>query len=196
MLNVNLPIRPGLLITETPDTPADRVAEKRRIRKHQVLDIIRRQGPVPRVEIARTLGFNLPSVSSLVDELVSEGLASEDKAKRTPIGRRPIPVSFNPEAASIIGIDVGKTSTIGLLMDLGIALFTGALIFQVITVPVELNASRRAVALLEGGGYLAPEETEGAWKVLSAAAWTYVAAALVALLQLVRLLALRSSRDD
>ncbi|MGE5508729.1 MAG: zinc metallopeptidase [Chitinophagales bacterium] len=84
----------------------------------------------------------------------------------------------------------------GFLMDLGIALFTGALVFQVITVPVELNASRRAVALLEGGGYLEPEETEGAWKVLSAAAWTYVAAALVALLQLVRLLALRSSRDD
>ncbi len=82
------------------------------------------------------------------------------------------------------------------LMDLGILLFTGALLFQLITLPVELNASRRAVALLEEGGYLLPEETDGAWKVLSAAAWTYVAAALVAVLQLVRLLLLRQSRDE
>lgn len=82
------------------------------------------------------------------------------------------------------------------LMNLGILLFTGALAFQLITLPVELNASRRAVALLEEGGYLLPEETDGAWQVLSAAAWTYVAAALMALLQLVRLLALRGSRDD
>ncbi|MDI6871540.1 MAG: zinc metallopeptidase [Bacillota bacterium] len=81
-------------------------------------------------------------------------------------------------------------------MDLGILLFTGALLFQVVTLPVELNASRRAVALLEEGGYLLPEETDGAWQVLSAAAWTYVAAALVAVLQLVRLLMLRGSRDD
>lgn len=82
------------------------------------------------------------------------------------------------------------------LMDLGILLFTGALLFQLITLPVEVNASRRAVALLEEGGYLAPEETEGAWAVLSAAAWTYVAAALMALLQLVRLLLLRGQRDE
>lgn len=82
------------------------------------------------------------------------------------------------------------------LMDLGILLFTAALVFQIVTLPVELNASRRAVALLEGGGYLAPEETDGAWRVLSAAAWTYVAAALMALLQLVRLLVLRGSRDE
>lgn len=82
------------------------------------------------------------------------------------------------------------------LMDLGILLFTGALLFQLVTLPVEVNASRRAVALLEEGGYLAPEETDGAWAVLSAAAWTYVAAALAALLQLVRLLVLRGSRDE
>jgi Zn-dependent membrane protease YugP len=82
------------------------------------------------------------------------------------------------------------------LMDLGILLFTGALLFQLVTLPVELNASRRAVALLQDGAYLLPEETDGAWKVLSAAAWTYVAAALVAVLHLVRLLFLRQSRDE
>lgn len=119
MSHLNIPTRLDLLKTETPDTPADRVAEKRRIRKHQVLDIIRRNGPIPRVEIARLLGFNLPSVSSLVDDLLTEGLATEDKALKTAIGRRPIPVVFNPNAAAVIGVDVGKTSTIGLLMNLG-----------------------------------------------------------------------------
>lgn len=119
MLKIKVPTRTDLLKTAAPDTPADRVAEKRRIRKHQVLDVIRRCGPIPRVEIARVLGFNLPSVSSLVDDLLAEGLASEDKALKTAIGRRPIPVVFNPNAATIIGIDVGKSSTIGLLMNLG-----------------------------------------------------------------------------
>lgn len=118
MLTQKIPVRHGLLVIETPDTPADRVAEKRRIRKHQVLDAIRLHGPIPRVEIARLLGFNLPSVSSLVDELVRDNLAIEDAAKKTSIGRRPIPVSLNANAASIIGIDVGKVSTIGLTMNL------------------------------------------------------------------------------
>lgn len=119
MAQLNIPTRLDLLKTDSPDTPADRVAEKRRIRKHQVLDVIRRNGPLPRVEIARLLGFNLPSVSSLVDDLLTEGLATEDQAIKTAIGRRPIPVVFNPNAAAVIGIDVGKTSTIGLLMNLG-----------------------------------------------------------------------------
>lgn len=119
MQKFHVPVRLDLLKTGMPDRPADRVAEKRRIRKHQVLDIVRRHGPLPRVEIAKMLGFNLPSVSSLVDDLLNEGLATEDKAVKTAIGRRPIPVVFNPDAASIIGIDVGKSSIIGLLMNLG-----------------------------------------------------------------------------
>ena len=112
-------IRPGLLLTQSPTSPAERTQEKRRIRKHQVLDCIRRHGPIARTEIARVLAFNLPSVSNLVDELVSEGLATEDVAKKTPLGRRPIPVSLNSNAACVMGIDVGKSTTIGLLMNLG-----------------------------------------------------------------------------
>lgn len=111
--------RPGLVVIDAPDSPAERTVEKRRIRKHQVLDAIRRHGPIPRVEIARVLGFNLPSVSSLVDELVEEELAIEDQAKPTPIGRRPIPVSLNLNAACVMGIDVGRSTTVGLLMNLG-----------------------------------------------------------------------------
>jgi len=80
-------------------------------------------------------------------------------------------------------------------MDLGILLFAGAVAFSVITLPVEFNASRRAVALLGERGFLAGEELAGARKVLSAAALTYVAATTMAVLQLVRMFILRDSRD-
>lgn len=80
------------------------------------------------------------------------------------------------------------------LLNLGIFLFAGVVVFHIITLPVEINASRRAVALLENGGYLRDEELVGAKKVLSAAALTYVAAAAVAVLNLLRLLLLR--RDE
>lgn len=81
------------------------------------------------------------------------------------------------------------------LMNLGIVLFLGAIVFHLVTLPVEYNASSRAIAILNGTGALAPDELTGAKRVLDAAAWTYVAAALMALLQLVRLLVLRGSRD-
>ena len=81
------------------------------------------------------------------------------------------------------------------LMNLGIVLFLGAIVFHLVTLPVEYNASSRAIAILNGTGALAPDELNGAKRVLDAAAWTYVAAALMALLQLVRLLVLRGSRE-
>lgn len=82
------------------------------------------------------------------------------------------------------------------LMNLGILLFTAALLFQILTLPVELNASNRAIAMLTGQGILQMEEEGSARKVLSAAAWTYVAAVAVAALQLIRLLILRGHRDE
>jgi hypothetical protein len=82
-----------------------------------------------------------------------------------------------------------------ILMDIGILLFAGAVVFSLITLPVEFNASRRAVALLEGRGFLSRDEVGGARKVLSAAALTYVAATAMAVMQLVRLLLIRDSRD-
>lgn len=76
----------------------------------------------------------------------------------------------------------------GLLMTVGILLYSAAVLFTVVTLPVEFNASRRAIALLENRSMLVGEELEGAKKVLSAAALTYVAAALMAMLQLLRLI--------
>ncbi len=82
-------------------------------------------------------------------------------------------------------------SSFSFLMDIGIVLFTGAVLFQIVTLPVEFNASSRALAQLTTGGYLRTDEINGAKKVLNAAALTYVAAAAMSILQLLRLLILR-----
>lgn len=94
-----------------------------------------------------------------------------------------------------IGLLFGRGGTF--LMDVGILLFTFAVVFQVVTLPVEFNASKRALAMLESEGYLLRgQEVAGARKVLNAAALTYLAATAMAVLQLFRLLLLRGYRDD
>lgn len=84
------------------------------------------------------------------------------------------------------------------LVNAGILLFSLAVLFSLVTLPVEFNASRRAMAALESGGYLSSDELPGARKVLSAAAMTYVASAFMAILQLLRLLVISGAgrRDD
>lgn len=74
------------------------------------------------------------------------------------------------------------------LIFLGIVFFSAAVIFSIVTLPVEFNASSRAIQILADGGYLTPEEIPASRKVLNAAALTYVASALVAILELLRLL--------
>lgn len=74
------------------------------------------------------------------------------------------------------------------LLTLGIIMFSAAVLFQIITLPVEFNASNRAVAVLEGHGFIDRSEVGPVKQVLSAAALTYVSATLMAVLQLVRLL--------
>jgi Zn-dependent membrane protease YugP len=77
------------------------------------------------------------------------------------------------------------------LMDIGIVCFAATVVFHLITLPVEFNASGRAMAALEMGGYLQRDELPGANKVLTAAAMTYVVSALMSILQLIRLLGYR-----
>ena len=76
----------------------------------------------------------------------------------------------------------------------GILLFSLMTLFQLVTLPVEFNASARAMRILDGRGMLTREELQGARKVLTAAALTYVAALLVSLAQLLRLLLLFGRR--
>lgn len=80
------------------------------------------------------------------------------------------------------------------LLTAGIVLFSLAVLFQLVTLPVELNASSRALQLLTSNGILGINETRGARKVLSAAALTYVAALASSILQLLRLIILAGGR--
>lgn len=93
----------------------------------------------------------------------------------------------------ILGVFMGYNYT---LIQIGIWAFALAVLFQIVTLPVEFNASTRAVALLEKHGILGAQELGDCKKVLGAAALTYVAAALASILSLVRLLLLFGRRDD
>jgi Zn-dependent membrane protease YugP len=93
----------------------------------------------------------------------------------------------------LVGMLIGRSG--GFLMDLGIILFSVAVLFSVVTLPVEFNASSRALVLLRNRGYLVETEVDQAKKVLNAAALTYVAATAMAVMQLLRLLILRGRRE-
>ena len=82
-----------------------------------------------------------------------------------------------------------------LIVDIGIILYSATVVFQLITLPVEFNASSRALKTLESYQMLGSEEIKGAKKVLSAAAMTYVAAAFSALMTLLRLVLLSSNNN-
>ena len=82
------------------------------------------------------------------------------------------------------------------MLQLGILMFSATVIFQLITLPVEFNASSRALVQLQDLGIVDSGEARDSRKVLSAAAMTYVAAALTAILQLARLLLIANNRDD
>ena len=82
------------------------------------------------------------------------------------------------------------------LVDVGIILFSLAVLFQIVTLPVEFNASSRALAALQSNGILYEDELKKGKKVLGAAVLTYVAAAAAAILQLLRLILLFGRRDD
>jgi len=93
----------------------------------------------------------------------------------------------------ILGLMMGSFN----LAMAGVILFGAMLVFQVVTLPVEFNASSRALRMLEEGNYITYEESDGAKKVLNAAAMTYVWAAVASLISFLRLLALanRSRRS-
>ncbi len=82
------------------------------------------------------------------------------------------------------------------LLTLGIILFAASTVFALVTLPVEFNASSRAVAMLTEGGYVSGEEERGVRKVLNAAALTYVASAVTSLLSLLRLVMIANRRRD
>ncbi|WP_371300086.1 zinc metallopeptidase [Schaedlerella sp.] len=95
----------------------------------------------------------------------------------------------------LIGLLIGSRSA-SLFINMGILLFSAAVLFQLVTLPVEFNASNRAVKVLETTGMLYPEEIRQTKAVLGAAALTYVASAASAILQLLRLLLITGRRRN
>ena len=91
---------------------------------------------------------------------------------------------------------LGLLMSADFLLNLGIILFAASTVFALVTLPVEFNASRRAVNMLVAGGYVTGEEERGVRKVLNAAALTYVAAAVTSMLSLLRLVLLANRRRD
>ena len=106
-----------------------------------------------------------------------------------------LPVAQLGSAAALPLAILGIFLSTPFLIDFGILLYTAVVLFQVVTLPVEFNASNRALAILDSSASLSPEELDGAKKVLRAAALTYVAAMLTSLMSLLRLILITRNRD-
>ena len=141
-------------------------------------------------------GNSLASVAVAAHET---GHALQHAAEYIPMKLRSsfVPVANLGSGAGPILIMAGLfIPSVGWLLTLGIFAFAFAVLFQIITLPVEFNASHRALSLLQERNMLGSEEIGGACSVLNAAALTYVAAAFAAILQLVRLILISRGRSD
>ena len=130
------------------------------------------------------------SVASIGVAAHETGHAIQHKESYAPLNIRnsifPV-VNFSSSASWVIFF-IGMLMRSGLLISIGIILFTAVVAFQIVTLPVEFDASRRALNLLESSDILYSDEVVKAKAVLDAAALTYVAAAIMSIAQLLRLL--------
>ena len=126
---------------------------------------------------------------------VGHAIQHKEKYKPLIIRNSIVPAVNIGSSASWILFFIGLMFGFKELTMLGIILFSAVVVFQLITLPVEFDASTRALNILKSRGILYGDETKNAQKVLDAAAMTYVAATLMAVSQLIRLIAL-SNRDD
>lgn len=139
----------------------------------------------------------VPSVAAIGVAAHEAGHAIQYKCGYMPIKLRNtiLPIANLGSQLSVPLIIFGILFSFEPLVSAGILLFSAVLLFQVITLPVEFNASKRAIATLSENNILVGEELDGAKKVLSAAALTYVAAVLVSAMQLLRLLLISRRRN-
>ena len=152
----------------------------------------------------KTLGlsdtvYNSASVAAIGVAAHECGHAVQHATGYVPLSLRGalVPVANLGSALSwpfiIFGLFLNGESSV-FFINLGILLFSAAVLFQIVTLPVEFNASRRAVRVLESTGMLYPDEVGEVKQVLSAAALTYVASAASMLLQLLRLFIITGGR--
>jgi len=138
------------------------------------------------------------SIAALAVAAHEVGHAIQHKVAYAPLNFRTsfFPVANIGSSLAFPLLLIGMFMSMPFLIDIGIVLFSAAVIFQLVTLPVEFDASRRALLQLKSGGFLAADEIGAAKKVLTAAALTYVAATAVAVLQLIRLLILRNASEE
>ncbi|MGE5578825.1 MAG: zinc metallopeptidase [Bacillota bacterium] len=141
--------------------------------------------------------YNSTSVAALAIAAHEVGHAVQHHVGYAPLALRNsfVPVANIGSNLAIPLFFMGVLFSNSLFMDLGLLFFLTAVVFQVITLPVEYNASKRALDMLEVSGFVASNEVIPVGNMLNAAALTYVAATAVALAQFLRLLAIRGRRD-
>ncbi|HAZ27340.1 TPA: peptidase [Candidatus Acetothermia bacterium] len=150
----------------------------------------------PRSRALRLSAASSNSVAAVGVAAHEAGHAIQHAHRYAPLALRSaiVPVAtFGSQLAFplfFIGVFLGQ----GLLLDIGIILFSAAVFFTLVTLPVEFNASRRAMAALSAGGIVSQAELAGVKRVLNAAALTYVAAAAMAALQLLSMLMMANRR--
>jgi uncharacterized protein len=141
--------------------------------------------------------YNGNSVAAIGVAAHEAGHAIQDAKSYVPLKLRNglVPVTNIGTTLAFPLFLLGMFAGLPQFMDIGIILFALAVIFSIVTLPVEFNASRRALRVLADGNFLTSQELPMARSVLDAAALTYVAATAMAILNLARLLILRSQRD-
>jgi Zn-dependent membrane protease YugP len=142
--------------------------------------------------------FGGRSVSSVAVAAHEAGHAIQDAQSYAPLKLRSaiVPLAQVGDRLWMVLFFLGLLANMTGMIYAGIGLFAAAVVFQLVTLPTEFDASRRAKAVLASSGIVStPEEADGVSKVLSAAALTYVAAAVAAIGQLLYLLHLASRRD-
>ena len=154
----------------------------------------------PRQSVIRLSGgvYSSSSIASIAVAAHEAGHAVQHATGYAPLAVRnallPVVNLSSSLAIPVFIIGLIFNESVPVLCDIGIFLFAFAVLFQLITLPVELDASRRAMRAIQGEGILSNDEAAGARKMLTAAAMTYVAAMLMSLLQLLRLFAIRDRR--
>lgn len=151
----------------------------------------------------RTDSIHLSEPVYGVNSVSAVGVAAHETGHALQYAENYAPIRFRMALVPITNISAtvspylimfGLIAGIEMLSYIGIALFSVAVLFQLVTLPVEFNASRRAVAALEASGRFSDAELKNVQKVLFAAAMTYVAALLVSLMNLLRLILIVAGR--
>lgn len=154
----------------------------------------------PRANVIRLSSkvFSGSSIAAVGIACHEAGHAAQHAQNYSPIKVRNaiLPFANIGSSAGIWLAIIGYFLNFGLLIDIGIILFAAVVLFQLVTLPIEFNASSRAMKVIDETGMLNAEEQKGTKKVLTAAAMTYVAALIVSIMSLLRLILRFRSRND